>query len=137
MLLSLFTGCLFGRGSGNNLLFGAPNFFNTLNFADTYSPLILQLHEGPGKHSHLQIRGAFQLAASGAPAEITRAEPKMPSLERMHQIGAKDPRAQAKFFLLMTELHYRYIIGVERLHIGRLTLARPTPPHQDQVLASG
>ena len=54
----------------------------------------------------------------------------------MHQIGAKDPRAQAKFFLLMTELHYRYIIGVERLHIGRLTLARPTLHHQDQV-ASG
>ena len=61
----------------------------------------------------------------------------MPSLERMHQIGAKDPRAQAKFFLLMTELHYRYIVGVERLHIGRLTLARPLLPHQDQVLASG
>ena len=72
----------------------------------------------------------------GAPAEITRAEPKMPSLERMHQIGAKDPRAQAKFFLLMTELHYRYIIGLERLHVGRLTLARPKLPLQDQVLAS-
>ena len=98
---------------------------------------MLQLHEGPGKHSHLQILGASQLSASGAPAEITRAEPKMPSLERMHQIGAKDPRAQAKFFLLMTELHYRYIIGLERLHIGRLTLARPMLPLQDQVLASG
>ena len=125
------------NGHGNNLLFGAPNFFNTPNFADTYSPLILQLHEGPGKHSHLQILGASQLAASGAPAEITRAEPKMPSLEKMHQLGAKDPRAQAKFFLLMTELHYRYIIGSERLHVGRLTLARPKLPLQDQVLASG
>ena len=61
----------------------------------------------------------------------------MPSLEKMHQLGAKDPRAQAKFFLLMTELHYRYIIGLERLHIGRLTLARPMLPLQDQVLASG
>ena len=58
-------------------------------------------------------------------------------LEKMHQLGAKDPRAQAKFFLLMTELHYRYIIGLERLHIGRLTLARPMLPLQDQVLASG
>ena len=54
----------------------------------------------------------------------------------MHQLGAKDPRAQAKFFLLMTELHYRYIIGLERLHVGRLTLARPKLPLQDQVLAS-
>jgi hypothetical protein len=60
----------------------------------------------------------------------------MPSLERMHQIGAKDPRAQAKFFILMTELHYRFIIGAERLFIGRLTLARPRVPVQDEVAAS-
>ena len=32
----------------------------------------------------------------------------------MHQITAGDPRAQTKFFLLMTELHYRFVIGVER-----------------------
>ena len=107
------------RGCGNNLLFGAATFFNTPNFADTYSPLILQLHEGPKKDSHLHIRGASQPVVSCAPAEITRAEPKMRSLEQMHQIGAKDPRAQAKFFILMTELHYRFIIGSERLHIGR------------------
>jgi hypothetical protein len=105
-------------GHGNNLMFGAATFFNTPNFADTYSPLILQLHEGPGKHSHLRIRSASQPAVSDMPEEITRAEPKMPSLERMHQIGAKDPRAQAKFFILMTELHYRFIIGLDRLHIG-------------------
>ena len=78
------------------------------------------------------------MQSMGAPAEINGcpAEPKMPSLERKHQIGAKDPRVQAKFFLLMTELHYRYIIGLERLHVGRLTLARPRLPLQDQVLAS-
>ena len=124
------------NGHGNNLFFGAPTFFNTPNFADTYSYLILQLHEGPGKHNHLNIRSASQPAVSDTPPEITRAEPKMPSLERMHQIGAQDPRAQAKFFMLMTELHYRFIIGVERLHIGRLTLARPRVPLQDQVAAS-
>ena len=28
-------------------------------------------------------------------------------------------------FLLMDELRYRYIVGVERLHVGRTTLARP------------
>ena len=60
----------------------------------------------------------------------------MPSLERMHQIGAQDPRAQAKFFILMTELHYRFIIGMDRLHIGRQTLAQPRVPVQDQVAAS-
>ena len=57
----------------------------------------------------------------------------MPSLERMHQIVAADPRAQAKFFLLMTELHYRYIIGLERLLVGRTTLARQALSAEDDV----
>ena len=60
----------------------------------------------------------------------------MPPLERMHQIVAADPRAQAKFFLLMTELHYRFLIGLERLHIGRMTLARQAVTTQDEVAAS-
>ncbi|MCP4204061.1 MAG: hypothetical protein GY769_19275, partial [bacterium] len=36
----------------------------------------------------------------------------------------------------MSELHYRYIIGVERLHIGRVTLAKPLRPVHDEVAAS-
>jgi hypothetical protein len=36
----------------------------------------------------------------------------------------------------MIELHYRHIIGVERLHIGRATLARPHIPVHDEVAAS-
>ena len=120
------------NGHGNNLLFGAASFFVTPNFADTYSPLVLLLHEGPGKDSHLKnTTGSAQPATN-----ITRAQPPMPSLERMHQIVAADPRAQAKFGILMTELHYRYIIGVERLHIGRSTLARPLQPVQDEIAAS-
>ncbi len=130
------------NGHGNNVLFGAASFFVTPNFADTYSPLVLQLHEGPGKHSHMnEVRASraemrFSGSASQPAAEITRAEPRMPSLERMHQIVAADPRAQAKFGILMTELHYRYIMGVERLHIGRSTLARPLHPVHDEVAAS-
>ena len=119
-------------GHGNNLKFGASSFFVTPNFADTYSPLVVQLHEGPGKRSHLDIRGAEVVRAGG----ITAAEPIMPPLERMHQIVAADPRAQAKFFLLMTELHYRFLIGLERLHIGRMTLARQAVTTQDEVAAS-
>ena len=60
----------------------------------------------------------------------------MPSLRRMHEIVAANPLAQAKCFLLMSELHYRYIIGIERLHIGRLTLARPLVPPEDDVASS-
>ena len=60
----------------------------------------------------------------------------MPSLRSMHETVAADPRAQAKFFLLMSELHYRYIIGIERLHIGRATLAKPPRPVHDEVASS-
>ena len=60
----------------------------------------------------------------------------MPPLERMHQIVAADPRAQAKFFLLMTELHYRFLIGLERLHIGRMAVAQQAVTTQDEVAAS-
>ena len=116
-------------GHGNNLKFGAASFFVTPNFADTYSPLVLQLHEGPGKRSHLDIRGASQRAGP----DLRSPAPTMPSLERMHQIVAADPRAQAKFFLLMTELHYRYIIGLERLHVGRTTLAQQALSTEDEV----
>lgn len=52
----------------------------------------------------------------------------MPTLRQMHELVAKDPRAQAKFFLLMSELHYRFLLGVQRLHIGRVTLAKPHRP---------
>ena len=124
-------------GHGNNLKFGAASFFVTPNFADTYSPLVLQLHEGPGKRSHLDIRGGAVARAGGAsqPAgpDLRSSAPTMPSLERMHQIVAADPRAQAKFFLLMTELHYRYIIGLERLHVGRAALAQQALSTEDEV----
>ena len=69
-------------GHGNNLKFGASSFFVTPNFADTYSPLVVQLHEGPGKWSHLDICGAAVVRAGG----VTSAAPIMPPLGRMHQI---------------------------------------------------
>ena len=71
-------------GRGNNLKFGAASFFVTPNFAYVYHPLVLQLLEGPGKWSHLDIRGAAAVRAGG----ITSAAPTMPPLERMHQIVA-------------------------------------------------
>ena len=40
------------------------------------------------------------------------------------------------FLLLYTELYYRYVVGMERLHIGRLTLARPRKTVHDEVAAS-
>ena len=50
---------------------------------------------------------------------IMHAEPEMPPLERMHQIVAARPRAQAKFFLVRTELHYRFLHGLDQLSLDR------------------
>ncbi len=60
----------------------------------------------------------------------------MPPLEGMHQRVAMDPVAQARYFMLMTELYYRYVIGVERMIIGRKTLARQAASAEDEVAAS-
>ena len=124
-------------GHGSNLLFGSPSFFATPNFADTYSPLVKLLHDGPSQNSHLILSGACQpaggLEAQAPHAYLASVEPKMPPLRQMHELVASDPRAQAKFFLLMSELHYRCLLGLERLHIGRTTLARPRRPVHDMV----
>ena len=67
---------------------------------------------------------------------LSSTELAMPSLRGMHVIVAKDPRAHAKFALFMNELRYRFIIGAERVHIGRTTRVRPSTQVHDQVAAS-
>ena len=137
------------NGHGNNILFGAPSFFATPNFADTYSPIVKMLHDGPSSANHFLAGCAVQTAADApsggalqaghAPRSdsyLASAEPPMPPLRRMHEIVAADPRSQAKYFLLLSELHCRHIIGVERLHIGRVALARPRRPLHDGIAAS-
>ena len=124
------------------------------------------LHDGPSRDAHLKDYGRVaqpatsdatsqrvaQPAASDAVSQrvvVTSADdpaplrgylastaPRMPSLRRMHEIVAQNPRARAKFFLLMSELHYRYNGGLEWLHIGRITLARPSAPVHDDVASS-
>ena len=110
------------------------------------------LHDGPSRDAHLKdYGGVVQPAATDAVSQraassssnptpwegyLSTSAPRMPSLRRMHEIVAANPRAQARFFLLMSELHYRYILGIERLHVGRITLARPLLPVQDTVASS-
>ena len=106
-----------------------------LNPDGRQATLVVQLHEGPPADSHLDTDALDNVGQHDLP-NIAQAEPPMPSLERMHQIVAEGPRAQAKFFLLMTELHYKYIVGVNRLHIGRLRLAAPREPHHNEVAAT-
>ena len=111
-----------------NLLFGAGTFFATPNHADTYSPLMLLLHRGPSSNDHLGIKAAEHQDFPGHDAsalDILSETPTMPSLEAMHQIAAKNPRAQARFYLLMQELHFKFVQGFDTLRIGRKTLSKP------------
>jgi hypothetical protein len=115
-----------------NLMFGSATFFVTPNHADTYSPLMLLLHNGPPRDDHLNI-DAPQLDA-GLPNEkfafdIRSEAPSMPSLHRMHQIAAGNPRAQARFYLLMQTLHFGCLHGFDMLHIGRVDLVSPSKKH--------
>ena len=116
----------------SNLMFGSATFFTTPNHADTYSPLMLLLHNGPARDDHLNI-DAPQLDA-GLPGEkfafdIRSEAPSMPSLHRMHQIAAGNPRAQARFYLLMQTLHFSCLHGFDQLHIGRVNLVSPSRKH--------
>jgi len=126
------------NGHANNILWGPPSFFATPNFADTYHPIVKMLHDGPGHNSHLHISSSASQPTTEAltAGYLASTQPHVPALRHMHEIVAADPRAQAKFFLLMSQLHYRFLIGVERLHIGRTILARPHRPVSDDVASS-
>ncbi len=95
-------------GHSMTMIFGPAVLFITFNFADLYSPLCLWLDDGP--------------SAAGAQAVRLRIrcdDPRMPSLREMKQRLAKNPRALAKFFLLMQELGCRHLLGIDDLHIGK------------------
>ena len=92
------------NGHASNLLFGETSFFNTPNFADTYNPIVKLLHDGPSANQHLGIGSGSAEQPHGG-GFLTAAEPPMPPLRRMHEIIAGDPRAQAKFFLLLSLIH--------------------------------
>ena len=80
-----------------NVTEGALVVFATFNFADTYSPLLFQLvRGGPG--------GSVEFIGEDIACHLTDDDPKMPSLQQMHQLIAQSPRAQAKFFLLADDL---------------------------------
>ena len=93
---------------------------------------MLLLRNGPARDDHLNI-DAPQLDA-GLPDEkfafdIRSEAPSMPSLHRMHQIAAGNPRAQARFYLLTQTLHFGCLHGFDKLHIGQVNLISPSREH--------
>ena len=60
--------------------------------------------------------------------KIATSCPAMPPLQTMHQIAAGNPRAQAKFYLLMQELHFGQVQGFEQLRMKGCALS--TAPYR-------
>ena len=58
-----------------------------------------------------------------APVDLFQEEPNMPSLQHMHRLVARNPRAQAKFFLLASDLFFQ-LLGLGTVRIGKLTLCK-------------
>jgi hypothetical protein len=73
------------EGHNYNVTFGTLAVFATFNFADNYSPVLFQLLDGEDQ------------LLDNIPFHLTDDAPNLPTLEKMHQLIAQSPRAQAKF----------------------------------------
>ena len=83
------------------------------------------LHHGPDPNDHLPA-DVCQLGSDRK--KIATSCPAMPPLQTMHQIAAGNPRAQAKFYLLMQELHFGQVQGFEQLRMKGCALS--TAPYR-------
>ena len=110
-------------GNAMNLMWGPLVLFCTCNFADTYHPIMLSLG-----HS---VDGTV---LAERPVRLSDEEPEMPSLRQMHMLGAASPCAQARFFMLMTELVEIHLLGLEETRTVR---GRPALPREDAFASSG
>ena len=52
------------------------------------------------------------------PANLAKQCPEMCTLQEMHRLVAKHPRAQAKFFLIMDDLVDRYLLSIGNSYVG-------------------
>ena len=89
------------EGHNYNVTFGTLAVFATFNFADNYSPVLFQLLDGEDQ------------LLDNIPFHLTDDAPNLPTLEKMHQLIAQSPRAQAKFFLLCDDIADIYFMGMD------------------------
>ena len=97
------------EGHNLNVTFGPLVVFATFNFADNYSPVLFQLLEKDGEH----------IGDIGVKFHLGDDAPALPTLQKMQQLIAQSPRAQAKYFLLMDDIADIYLMGIDRSFIGR------------------
>ena len=96
---------------GDMLLFGGLGGFLTPNVADTRHPIMVLLHAG-------SLNGSAEggLADDGSieryNIDLLAEHPDMPRAEEMLRILAKNPVAQARFFILSMRLFCEHILGL-------------------------
>ena len=94
-------------GHSMNLFRGPMTGFYTTNFAETWSPILALLADGPGEPLGRRIRTLSQDA------------PAMPSLRDMHRIAAQRPMLQAWHYLLHDAAMHTEILCVEKACLGK------------------
>ena len=78
-------------------MFGAVGGFLTPNVADTRSPLVVHLHGAGGEERYA--------------VNLMDEEPTMPSAREMLRLIARDPVAQARFFIISMRLFCEHVLG--------------------------
>eukprot|EP00435_Cladocopium_sp_Y103_P021272 s390_g5.t1 len=105
-------------GVNMNLLFNPCVLFFTLNFSDTRSPIVVKINQGPGSDS-----------SKSRKIDLFNNDIDMPSLRAMHELIARNPSSQGRFFLLKHELFIRHVLGLGIFHYGKMAFEKWT--HQE------
>ena len=87
-------------GHSYNYCFGPMSVFCTHNYSDTQNPL---MHE----------------CVSPGSSDLSLEKPTLPPLQKMHELVAAHPACTAKFFMLMEELNFRHLYGIDSMKLGR------------------
>ena len=102
--------------------FGSLKLFMTTNFADTYSPIIMQLYEMSATDGADDDAARQERRLGEVRTNLFRDNPEMPTLQRMHQLVARHPTLQANLFLLMEKLVITELLCIQGAFIGNIQL---------------
>ena len=102
--------------------FGSLKLFMTTNFADTYSPIIMQLYETSAADGADNDAARQERRLGEVRTNLFRDNPEMPTLQRMHQLVARHPTLQANLFLLMERLVITELLCIQGAFIGNFQL---------------
>ena len=95
--------------TGDMLRFGGIGGFLTANVADTRHPIVVLLHAGALNHTDGGLMDDGKMERYSV--DLLDECPSMPAAEEMLRIIARDPVAQARFFILSMRLFCEHVLG--------------------------